>query len=313
MKLPTYNGALGKALAKILPDRPWASYLLSCRVFKRTYGRWPSTRCPQSLNEWLFMRKVMLARSTNFAPWVDKHLAKGSVSKAMQGAEVKCQVARTLHHATSADDSFFDGVIPRCVIKGTHGSGMTILVNAPRCLTSEEREALKTWMVTDYFQGSREPGYRHLQPGIIAEEFLPSAHIVPEDYKFFCFRGQVAFIQHDTGRYQDHRRCLYSTDWRLMPVTLAYARYETAAPAPRDLDSMIQIAQRLSAEHDFVRVDLYQTDEAVYFGEMTFFPGSGLEVFTPGSFDRLIYERWLKPRPSFEAWNMEAFLQGVIA
>lgn len=313
MKIPSYNGEIGKMLAMILPDCPWASYLLSCRVFKRTFGWWPKLRHPHSFNEWLFMRKVMLPRAASFVPWVDKRLAKQSVESALMGTGVECKVAKTLHHATHADDPFFEGVLPRCVVKGTHGSGMTILVNEPRRLSPKEKASLHAWMSTDYFTGSREPGYRHLKPGIIAEEFLPCEQLVPEDYKFFCFRGQVAFVQHDTGRYIEHLRCLYSTDWRRLPVTLAHDRYEPAAPAPRDLSLMIQVAERLSASHDFVRVDLYQTDDAVYFGEMTFFPGSGLEVFTPTSFDRRIYERWLKHSPALDAWDMEAFLQGALA
>ncbi|MFO1439515.1 MAG: ATP-grasp fold amidoligase family protein [Verrucomicrobiaceae bacterium] len=309
MHLPSYNGALGKTLAKILPDCAWASYLLSCRVFKRTFGWWPSIRHPRSFNEWLFMRKVTLPRRTSFAPWVDKHLVKQFVADEMRGSTAECRVARTLHHATRADDPFFDTIVPRCVIKGTHGSGMTILVQSPRTLTADEKAALKLWMDTDYFTGSREPGYRHLKPAIIAEEFLPSGSLVPEDYKFFCFRGQVAFIQHDTGRYIEHLRCLYTTDWRCLPVSLAHDRYLAPAAAPRDLDVMLEIAQRLSREHDFVRVDLYQTGVGVYFGEMTFFPGSGLEVFTPASFDLAIHERWLRKEPRHESWNLESLLQ----
>lgn len=313
MKLPSYNGALGKTLAKILPDRPWASYLLSFRVFKRTFGFWPSLRHPRTLNEWLFMRKVTLPRSTSFAPWVDKHLAKQFVTETMRDTAVECRVAKTLHYATRADDAFFDRVLPRCVIKGTHGSGMTILVKSPRLLTDEEKQALQAWMTMDYFQGSREPSYRHLQPGIIAEEFLPCDHLVPEDYKFFCFRGQVAFIQHDSGRYVEHLRRLYSPDWRSLPITLAHEHYHPVADAPRDLATMIEIAKRLSASHDFMRVDLYQMDDAVYFGEMTFFPGSGLEVFTPASFDHAIHERWLKKEPVVDAWNLESLTPGVPA
>ncbi len=289
------EGGIGKTLAKILPDAPWASYLLACRVFKRTYGFRPNVQRPRTLNEWLFARKVTLPRSVSFAPWVDKHLAKESVEKALVGLDATCHIAKTLHHSTNADDAFFSGELPRCVVKGTHGSGMNILIESPRRLTEEERASMREWLKTDYFWGSREPSYRHLVPSIIAEEFLPCDGLVPEDYKFFCFRGKVAFIQHDTGRYIDHRRCLYSPSWDRLPVTLAHDMYEHDAPAPQDLAAMIDIAQRLSERQNFVRVDLYQTQKGVYFGEMTFFPGSGLEVFQPINFDADVYQRWMMP------------------
>lgn len=287
------EGGIGKTLAKILPDAPWATYLLSYRVFKRAYGFRPRLNQPRTFNEWLFARKVTLPKSISFAPWVDKHLAKESVKKALHGTAVQCHVAETLHHTTSADDAFFDSVVPRCVIKGTHGSAMTILVKEPRRLTEEEKARIRHWLSVEYFRGSREPSYRHLVPGVIAEEFLPCNELVPEDYKFFCFRGKVAFIQHDTGRYVEHQRSLYSTDWKRLPVRLQHKSYEHEAPAPEGLASMIAIAEKLSQKQNFARVDLYQTDQGIYFGEMTFFPGSGLEVFNPMSFDEQICEQWL--------------------
>ncbi len=302
------NGGIGKTLAKVLPDTHWASYLLSFRVFKRAYGFRPRLRQPRTLNEWLFARKVTLPRSISFAPWVDKHLAKKSVEQALHGSGLECRVAQTLHYATRADDPFFDTQMPRCVIKGTHGSGMTLLIHEPRHLTEDEKTMIRGWLATDYFWGSREPSYRHLTPGVIAEEFLPCDDLVPEDYKFFCFRGQVAFIQHDAGRYVEHLRRLYSPDWRSLSVTLAHDHYHPVADAPPDLAKMIEIAKRLSVYHDFTRVDLYQMKDAVYFGEMTFFPGSGLEVFTPLSFDHAIYDRWLKKEPVLDAWNLESLI-----
>lgn len=313
MKLPSYSGSLGKFLAKVLPDTWWASYLLSFKIFKRTYGYWPSLRQPRSFNEWLFSKKVLSPRGFSFAPWVDKHLAKITTAKRLEGSGLDCRFAITLHHTHDANDPALAGELPRCVVKGTHGSGMTILIEEPRCLTAQEHERIRTWLGTSYFWGSREPSYRHLQPGVIIEEFLPCATLVPEDYKFFCFRGEVAFVQHDTGRYIEHLRSLYSPNWQRLPVTLAHDRYEPVAPPPPDLNEMLRIASKLSAEHEFVRVDLYQTEEAVFFGEMTFFPGSGLEVFTPCSFDRSIYDRWLKKEPAMEAWNLEALIGGVPA
>jgi len=287
------RGGVGKTLARILPDKPWASYLLAFRVFKRTYGFRPRLQRPRTLNEWLFARKVMLPRSISFAQWVDKHLAKESVETMLHGKGVKCQIAKTLHYATSADDSFFNGELPRCVVKGTHGSGMTILIESPRHLTEKEKSDMKRWLQENYFWGSREPSYRHLQPGIIIEEFLPCDGLVPEDYKFFCFNGKVGFIQHDTGRYVDHQRCLYSPAWERLPVSLKYPAYDHIAEKPKDFDLMLAIACRLSEKQNFVRVDLYQTDQGVYFGEMTFFPDSGLGTFNPLSFDSDIYQRWI--------------------
>lgn len=290
------KGGIGKTLAKILPDAPWATYLLCYRVFKRVHGFAPRLSRPRTLNEWLFVQKVKLPRSTTFAHWVDKHLAKKTLEKALKNHPVECKAARTIHYTTSADDAFFNGVIPRCVIKGTHGSAMTILVESPRLLTPEEKGEIRRWLSKSYFWGSREPSYRHVVPGVIAEEFLPSnGGIVPDDYRFYCFNGKIAFIQHETGRHLSHRRRLYSTDWQRLNVTTLVADYEEEIGPPQDLETMMELARILSKDEPFVRVDFYQTDEGVYFGEMTFFPASGLKPFSPASFDAEIYERWMTP------------------
>ena len=114
-----------------------------------------------------------------------------------------------------------------------------------------------------------------------------------KDYKFFCFDGIVKMIQVDYNRFVHHNRNLYTPEWKRMDSeigfpSLLYAEFEK----PQVLDKAIQIAQHLSEGIPHVRVDLYIINTSVYFGELTFYHGSGFEHTKPKNFDTVIGD-WL--------------------
>lgn len=110
------------------------------------------------------------------------------------------------------------------------------------------------------------------------------------DYKFFCFNGKVRFFKVDFGRFTEHRANYYSPDCRLLPYG------EVACPPdpdatiqmPSNLDKMIELAEKLSAGIPFLRVDLYNVNGRIYFGELTFYPAGGLSRWTDDKWDREI-------------------------
>jgi TupA-like ATPgrasp len=104
----------------------------------------------------------------------------------------------------------------------------------------------------------------------------------------------------DTGRFGAHRRRLYTPDWRPVDVDEAVAPGPVTAP-PRSLPTMLEVAERLGAAFDFIRVDLYDLDGEVWFGELTPYPGGGLDRFDP-ELDRVLGAAWqLPPRSAVRA------------
>lgn len=123
---------------------------------------------------------------------------------------------------------------------------------------------------------------------VIAEERLvnsinPQAGI--EDFKILCFNGTPKYIIVDKDRYVDHKRNFYDTDWERISVTTDHEQFETPYPRPANLDRMLEVAETLSKDFPFVRVDLYNVAGKVYFGELTFYPWSGYVQFDPDQFD----------------------------
>jgi hypothetical protein len=187
----------------------------------------------------------------------------------------------------SANEIDFDRLPDEFIIKANHGSGWNLLVPDKKSLDiASARRKLTRWLRTNYFSIGREYQYKDIEPALIAEPLIrPTDGSQLLDYKFFCFNGKPQFIQVDRDRHTEHRRNFYDLNWNRLPYGIMYKTFTPDCPPPRNLNRMIDIARRLSRDLPFVRVDLYDCIDQVYFGELTFHPGGGFEPFSPESAD----------------------------
>jgi len=178
------------------------------------------------------------------------------------------------------------------VLKASHGSGMIAVILQKREVTFNFVSGIvRRWLRTDYSRRGREWIYHKLPKLIIAEEFIDiESERVPMDFKFLCFNGHVELIMVDIDRFTKHRRNLYDRKFRKMNAEHFFPPGPDI-PRPSVLDYAIQIAESLAAPFDFIRVDLYISKNAVYFGEMTCFPEAGFGRFKPNSLDFLLGKR----------------------
>lgn len=177
------------------------------------------------------------------------------------------------------------------VLKTTNGGGgedVVLVRNKNKCNWCETINFLDRKRLKE-INGGREWAYTGIsKPRIIAEELLinktnPEAGV--EDFKILCFHGEPHFIIVDKGRYVDHKRNVYTTSWERVYVTTDHEQFETAYPEPDNFQEMLDVARKLSADFPFVRVDLYNVEGKIYFGELTFYPWTGYVQFTPDEFD----------------------------
>jgi hypothetical protein len=205
------------------------------------------------------------------------------------------------------------------VVKPTHGSGAAIVVSPkgpedqtlppavwgwvyrhvrPSAVTVDALvDIARVWMTKLYGQGpNREWAYGHVKPAVIVEEMLVAPGGIPDDYKFFVFHGRCRYIQVDAGRFDERTQDFYDADWQHLPMSGGPAWATPPRARPERLDEMISIAERLGAETDFVRVDLYALPERIVFGELTSYPAGGDSPFEPESFDAEFGSHWTVPR-----------------
>lgn len=176
------------------------------------------------------------------------------------------------------------------VVKSRHGSNQHRFVRTVSADWPSIRRAAARWMRRGYGGWLDESGYRDVPRGLLVEPFIGDGHTLPLDYKLYVFHGHVAFIQVHLGREGDHRWLLFDRAWRRVSRC-------TADPDPRppsSLSRMIHGAEILADGFDFVRIDFYDLDGHPRFGEMTFYPGSGLDRFDPVDIDAEMGALWLR-------------------
>ncbi len=227
---------------------------------------------------------------------VDKYMVRNYIKE--KGLEEN--LVPLYGHYTNISQIDFEKLPDQFVIKSTNGAGGLDVV-----VVKDKKNFLKT---IDNFEfetkpflpnsGGREWPYYGLDAGIVVEKLLinkdnPEAGV--NDYKFFCFNGRVECIVVDVDRYVDHKRNFYDSKWNDLHITSDCKAIEAIVPEPGNLSEMMRVAETLSSDFPFVRVDLYNVDDKVYFGELTFYPWSGYVNFTPDIFDYELGDKFTIP------------------
>lgn len=190
----------------------------------------------------------------------------------------------------------FDTLPKRFVLKTTHGSASIIIVKDKNTFDKKYAELMfRVWMSFDYAYASFEMNYKDIPRRIIAEEYMEDQYGELRDYKFMCFDGKPYCCWVDKGRFTKHTRDIFDMNWNLLPFTDHYPNSGEPTPKPKNFEKMIDIATKLSEGFSHVRVDLYNLDGKIYFGELTFCESSGFCEISPDKYDFEMGKMWNLP------------------
>jgi hypothetical protein len=255
--------------------------------FLRYQRRLPHFRNPRSFTEKVQYRKLH-DRNPMLPLYADKVKAKALVAETL-GSE---WVIPTLWSGTALPPRNERHWPMPYVIKANHGCEMNIFVRSAADQNWDEIESkVNEWLSIRYYNKVRHEWlYSQIQPQILVEPFIGALEELPTDFKFFVLNGRAEYIQVDTGRKSEHlhRRAFYDRNWNKQPFTLKYPLDESVLPKPVSLERMIAAAELLAKDTPFVRVDFYEVGGNPLFGEMTFYPSSGLAAFHPFEYDQLL-------------------------
>ncbi|MFC7114613.1 ATP-grasp fold amidoligase family protein [Natronoarchaeum sp. GCM10025703] len=254
-------------------------------------GYWPQLEEPRSFSEKIISRKLSGERAELFSTVSDKYSVREYVKQ-----KVGENLLTDLYFVgESSGEIPKNGLPEKFVIKATHGSGMTIVVDDHREYDFDLIESkCKSWLETPFGKKSREYWYEEIQPRVVIEEYIDDPkHDIPPDFKFYVFNGRVEFVHVDFNRFSAERsRRFFDREWNACDFRLDYPLGPTI-DKPDRLDEMIKIAETLGEDFEFVRVDLYHTsDNRIYFGEMTLAPAAGTERFYPVEWDFKLGSYW---------------------
>ncbi len=273
-----------------LPDK------LYLRLFYfSTTGRKINFKNPKGFNEKLQWLKVN-DRRPEYTKLVDK-IAVREYIKEVLGEEYLFPL---LGKWESFDEIDFDAMPNQFVLKCNHDSGSTKIVKDKSALTKEELAEMKKIFTKrlkkDFFYAGREYPYKGIKPYIMAEQLMTdgeNAEKSIEDYKFFCFNGEPKVMFVATDRSADCKFDFFDMDFNHLDIFNIHPNTDKPIEKPALFEEMKQIAAKLSKGMRQVRIDLYELNGKIYFGEYTFFHGGGFQLFYPEKWERQLGD-WIE-------------------
>lgn len=256
------------------------------KMYRLRIGHELNLNEPQTFNEKLQWLKLY-DRRPQYTKMVDKYEAKIFVSKII-GLE---HIIPTYGIYNKFDEIDFDSLPNQFVLKCTHDSGGIIIckdkskfniINAKRKLNKSLRRS--------YYYHKREWPYKDVIPRIIVEQYMEDeSGWQLKDYKIFCFNGEPKFIEVDYDRYVGHKLNVYDLDWNFIDFYMTSPNDKNVKiNKPEKLGDMLDYSRKLSHGISFLRVDFYSINSKIYFGELTFYPGSGMIDFHPKEYDSIL-------------------------
>ena len=255
-------------------------------VFKAETGYKLDLKEPKTYNEKLQWIKLY-DRKPEYTLYADKYRVREYIAKTI-GEQYLIPLIGVYQ---SAEEIPWDELPERFVLKCNHTSGKNIICKDKKELDIKKaKDDLSQWLKTNAYWGGREWCYKDIKPCIICEQFIETEDgNTPDDYKFMCFNGIPKLIQVHHDRFGEHTLDYYTTDWEKTNLKRINAsNSERTIKRPAKLSEMLKIAMCLSQNMYYTRVDLYYTQNRIYFGEITLYPTSGFSTFASYDDDLLL-------------------------
>lgn len=250
------------------------------RKFRICMGKELDLENPKTFNEKLQWLKLYNRRS-EYTMLVDKFLVRDYIREKLGEA----YLIPLLGAWDDPDEIDFESLPDRFVLKCNHNSGVGMYICRDKSQMDVEKvkKELRRGLAQDYYLTGREWPYKDVPRKIICEKFMSDEPGASDftDYKFFCFDGKVDSVMVCLERSSGNTKFyFFDQKWELKRLNIRgkNAPEGFTIPKPACMDDMFRIAAELSEGHPFVRVDLYQSNGQIYFGELTFFPDSGLDT-----------------------------------
>lgn len=260
--------------------------------YKRIFDRVLEFESPVTFNEKLQWLKLY-DRKPEYTVMVDKYRVREYIADKI-GEEYLIPLIGVWDSPYEID---FAALPEKFAMKCNHNSGLGMCICTDKAKLDVERvkKELRRGLKQDYYLSGREWPYKDVPRKIVAEQFMKSDAGGLTDYKIHCFNGEPRLILvckdrfTPTGLTED----FFSEQWEHLDIRRPkHPNASQPIPQPEELEQMLSLAQDLSRNIPFLRVDFYIIEHRIYFSELTFFPASGFEKFVPEKWDRILGD-WL--------------------
>lgn len=276
------NDVLSKALY-FLPDKPYCKLTFSLR-----HKRKPNLSNPSYLSDKLLYLKLF-EKNPTYKQLVDKFDVRDHIKNTI-GEEFLIPLIGVYEHPSEVD---FESLPNKFVLKLSHASQLNVICQDKSLLDWDKTsKQIEKWLEIDFYKRTREWQYKDLKHRFVIEEFISDSNGELNDFKFWCFNGQPTILQVDLDRFGNHERDYYSVnDYKKLDLSITYKNSNRVLPKPENYEKMVEIAKTLSKDLPFVRVDLYNVDGKIYFGELTFCPDNCNGKIYPFKYEKTLGEK----------------------
>lgn len=246
-------------------------------LYESIFNKKINWKNPQTFNEKLQWLKIY-DRNPNYTKMVDKYDAKQYVGEII-GKE---HIIPTLGVYDKFEDINLDELPNQFVLKCTHDSGTVVICKDKTKLNIKDvKNKLNKCLKRNYYYSFREWPYKNIKPRIIAEQYMEDKSGELIDYKVYAFDGKCDYVMTCVDRAKKETKFIYyDKQWNMKKeFSKDGIKYGDSLniDKPKNLDKMFKFAEILSKEIPFVRVDFYEINGQLYFGELTFFPSGGFD------------------------------------
>jgi hypothetical protein len=271
-----------KELFNWMPDRLYLKLNFYARMGRRLHLKNPKT-FNQKI-QWLKLND----RKPIYTRLVDKYEVRNYITKHL-GQEYLIPLIGVYD---SFDEINFDELPNKFVLKCTHDSGgLVICTDKDELDIKAARDKINKSLKRNFYYIGREWPYKGVKPRIICEQYMvDESGTELKDYKFLCFNGtpKCSFVCLNRNSPNGLNVDFYDIDWNPMSFERHYPSSGIPIKRPENYNEMIEIAKKMSKDIPFVRIDFYEIDGQIYFGEFTLYPGCGYEEFSPESYDEIL-------------------------
>ena len=265
-------------------DRKYAE-----QMYRKSMGKELNLDDPKHLNEKLWWLKL-----NNRDPMLTLCSDKYRVREYVRDCGYEDILIPQLGVYDNAKEIDFSVFTEETLLKCNHGSGSNFFISPKAELDEKQiRMKLNFALKQKYYRLSREWNYKNIEPKIIADKVIRDKNgRLPLDYRFFCFDGEPKLLMMDVGVINDegvhqhvYPRNLYDMDFQRLPIRWGRDSYDGPVEKPENFERMVEIARKLSEPFALARVDLYNLDGKIYFGEITFYHAGGCQSIEPEEWD----------------------------
>lgn len=284
-----------KSIKKMIKENPfiWNLYMIYRKYnfnknyisvlkkdFKRRLGYELNLKCPETFNE-----KIQWLKAFYYDPIMTQCADKYEVREIIADQIGEQYLVPLYGVYDRAEDIPLRELPKEFVLKPNHASGHVILCHDKNSMEwDKEYKKLNRWLKENYYYQNGEWVYRDIKPRIICEHLLHGEMI---DYKFMCFYGEPKLLFTCSERETGLKVTFFDMNFHKLPFIRKYPSSNNIQK-PEFFDDMVRCSKILSKRFPFVRVDFYENEGKLYFGELTFFPGNGMEYFEPEEWDKKI-------------------------